>query len=704
MNTETWLYRHDEIMTGRPYACDVDEQDWLWEGCGPNRLTGHNLRTAEFVQIPVPEMAGRPIYQAFAWDGKLVLTLGEAACYLVYDPIGRSCQRREIPAARAIVWYGTKAPNGKLLLYERSESKALILDGPDAAPRAIACPFDGQLASGTPLSDGLVYSTLTGPTRIVRFDPVKERFVDQLPLPPSGSTVTPTTLEHDGVAYFRKAPGGQLVPLELATRKWLDPIPTPDYGKVYGFVGGNFSFRGKLFACLSTYAHQSRLDPRTGKIIIPEGPLSVDGREPRFLDRYLVFDPATQTFDYLVAPAQPDGIPLLCYNWTDGARFAITGIVIPFDEPGEPGVQYGHWLVLQSEPADREPPFRSHDTNFDRRLHLARNRRGYEAFRSLYLPEPPWTPPIVNSRGPATQYSPGREAELVRRAAKTDSQAYIGELARTLTENAESDAEKVKRIAGFVNHTLYYNPIQEMQSSDLVAILESHDARCGRSVTVTVALLKAAGVEARSVELFHHVVAEATYDGGDHIVDALFFGVSQPSRDGRVLSVEELKDEPYFADAFPQECFAYDPELLHSEDGFWVEGYVFGTWGSEPYYSYYLGAPKEHPPTLPFALPAQRAGGDSVRLNWSRSIKLGGGPVEYDVRVHTDRACKEKLCHAVTAGTSLLFKPPELNRMYFVEVRAMDDHRAKEPDTWYPAARSNFVPAPEDQYGWYGVL
>ncbi|MBI4531556.1 MAG: hypothetical protein HY709_08530, partial [Candidatus Latescibacteria bacterium] len=44
------------------------------------------------------------------------------------------------------------------------------------------------------------------------------------------------------------------------------------------------------------------------------------------------------------------------------------------------------------------------------------------------------------------------------------------------------------------------------------------------------------------------------------------------------------------------------------------------------------------------------------------------------------------------------------NWMYCVEVRAMDDHRAKNPDTWYPAARSNFVLVPEDQYGWYGVL
>ena len=134
----------------------------------------------------------------------------------------------------------------------------------------------------------------------------------------------------------------------------LDPIPTPGYGQVYGFIGAGFSFCGKLYACLSTYAHQSRLDPKTGKIIIPDGPLSVDGRPYRFMERMLVFDPATCQFDYLVAQPQPDGVPLLCYSWTDGERFAVTGIVIPFNEDGEPGEQLGPWLVLQNTPTTHD--------------------------------------------------------------------------------------------------------------------------------------------------------------------------------------------------------------------------------------------------------------------------------------------------------------------------------------------------------------
>ena len=348
---KTWLYRHDEISTPRPYAVDVDGDDWLWEGCGADRLNAHNLRTGACLDIAVPEMGGRPIYQAFAWNGKLVLILGSGPFYLVYDPATRTCEPREIPTATPIVWYGTTTPNGRLILYERAESKALILDGPDAAPRVVACPFEGQLAGGMPLSDGLIYSTLTDPARVIRFDPVKERFIDEIaaPTPESGFS---GRHEHDDVLYLCDSAAGRLLPLELDTLKWRDPIPTPDYGDVYGFIGASFSFGGKLFACLSTYAHQSRLDTKANKIILPDGPLTVDGRPPRFMERFLVFDPATETFDYLVAPEQEDGVPLLCYSWTDGERFAITGIVIPYNEQGEPGDQLGPWIVLQNVPAD----------------------------------------------------------------------------------------------------------------------------------------------------------------------------------------------------------------------------------------------------------------------------------------------------------------------------------------------------------------
>lgn len=700
---ETWLYRHDEIRTYRPYAVDVDDDGWLWQGCGANRLVGHHLRTAALRLVNLPEMGDRPIFQVFAWGDQLVLVLGEAPFYLVYNRVSGHCTRRSFPFERAIVWYGTFVTGGKLLLYERTTSSVLVLDAPAAEPRVISCPYHGQLANGRVMGDGLVYSGLESPSRLVRFDPAAERFVDEIPCPAPERVFIPAH-EHANVVYCTTTTGGQIYPFHPGERRWDEPIAAPDCGEVYGFIGAPFSFHGKMFATLSTYCHPSRLDPVTGKIIIPDGPLTLDGRQPRFLDRFLVFDPAAQNFEYLIAPPQPDGIPLLCYAWADDRRFAITGIVIPFDAPGEPGEQFGHWIVLQNEPAEDEPGFRVHDLNFDRAAHIGRYRRGYPAPRSLYIPQVPWTPPIANMHGPATEHLPGIEAVLNRRASKTDRQTYLRELALALTAGAAGDAERVQRIAGFLGRSLFYNPVQETVTDDPVAILESHNARCGQAGIVTRALLDALGISNREMPICHHTVTEAHYDGSWHIVDPLFFGDNQPHRDGRVLSVEELQHEPYFADAFPQPNLVFDPELLCSDDGFWVQGYVFGIWGSEPYYSYYLGAGKEHPPTLPMVLPVQRIAGDRVSLNWSRSLKMGGGPVEYDVRVYRDRACTDLTFQQSTDETSVPWQVERGNWMYFIEVRALDEQRAKNPHTWYPAARGNFVLAPEDQYGWYGVL
>jgi hypothetical protein len=701
--TKTWTYRHDEILTQRPYGVDVDENDWLWEGCASGMLVAHNLRTAQLRIVPLPQLGREAVYHIFAWQGKLVLTLGHCPHYLVFDPATGECAEHSVPVANPIVWYGTKTPNGKVLLYERSESKVLVLDAPEAKPRVIQCPYPGQLASGKPFSDGLIYSALTDPARVIRFDPVSEKFVDELAIPFPEATPSGTH-EHDGIAYWADSSRGRLLALELKKRKWLDPVATPDYRKVYGYMGGSFSFQGVGYFCLSTYAHSSRLDPKTAKIITPEGPLAIDGKPPRFLDRFLVFDPETMSFDYLVAPAQPDGVPLLCYTWADEKRFAITGLTIPYKEPGELDHQFGPWMILQSEPADAEPGFGSYQFNFDLQKHVRQYRRSYPRNRSLYIPSPPWTMPISNAVGPATEYPPGKDAELLRRAERTNAKQYWQALVETLLRDVTTDADRVKVIEHFVRTNTYYNPIQEPTHGHPIALLEGHDVRCGHAKQMLCTIFEHAGIQSRPVELNHHTVAEAFYDGSWHVADALFFGSRQPSRDGRVLSIEELKADPYFADGWAQDCFAYDPEVLLSEDGFQLLGYVFGPWGSYPYYSYYLWGDKEHPPTIPTGLPALRENASRVLLRWSESARFGGGAIEYDVRVFGERNCETPIFRTHTHETSVSFDVPEQHRMYFVEVRAMDDHRKKNPNTWYPAGRSNFVLVPADAYGWYGVL
>jgi hypothetical protein len=342
------LYRHDTVVIPRPFGIDADDRGRLWEGTGAGRLAYHRLGTGEMHVMPLPELGGHAVFSTFAWQGKLVLELGYGPEYLVFDPDTGRCTRKLIPGGddKTMAWFGCKLPNGKLLLCERTVGHAIILDAPDAPPRAIRCPFEGDFGHAFPISDGLVYTFFTDPARLVRFDPAAERFIGETPIPWPDAALG-GRVEHDGVLYCADTAGGRMLPLDLRTRRWLDPIPHPDYGKGFGFIGGCFVFEGKAYYQLSTYAHRSRVDRKTGEVIVPPGPTSVDGRPFRFMEKMLVFDPATHAFDYLEAPAQPDGIPLLCYFWTDGKRFAVTGIVIPHGYDGPGGGQVGPWIVME---------------------------------------------------------------------------------------------------------------------------------------------------------------------------------------------------------------------------------------------------------------------------------------------------------------------------------------------------------------------
>lgn len=355
-----------------------------------------------------------------------------------------------------------------------------------------------------------------------------------------------------------------------------------------------------------------------------------------------------------------------------------------------------------------------YDFTWDRRAHVRLSSRSLPPTQSLYFQMEPYSPAVANQQGPVRYYDPERVQAVRERLAGIDRAAYYRHILGHILKEARTDRERVSAICGFVGEVLYYNPIQQateppcgpMQAliTDPVELLELHDARCGQGVETTVALLEAAGYEARRVPAHHHVSCEVRYDGGWHLADALMFGANQPHRDGTVLSAEEIRQAPYFVDGFPQPYLYGTLEEYLTADGFRCLGYCFGEWGLMPYQSWYWGAPKDCPPTLPYPLLTQRLGGDRVRLNWAPSFKRGGGEIEYRIEIYEDRACTKPIHRATTKINSLEWDVPQRNVIYYFEVVAMDDHRRFNPDTWYLPQRNNFVLVPEEQYGWYGVI
>lgn len=354
---------------------------------------------------------------------------------------------------------------------------------------------------------------------------------------------------------------------------------------------------------------------------------------------------------------------------------------------------------------------REYDWTWNKHTHIRLSARALDGSRSLFFPMPPWTPAIRNMHGRVSYYNKKRIERARLRLRGVNKKRYLARIVDRLLRGTAADKDRVAQICGFVSDALYYNPIQQPDATDKgdlitdpIELLELHDARCGQGVEVTLALLDAAGIEARRRNVFHHVTCEARYDGRWRLADALMFGANQPERDGEVVNVALLRREPYYADQFPLRCFVYTPEEVLSQDGYRLLGYCFGEWGSLTYYSWYMGGDEDYPPTLPIPLPPIRKNRGRVLLRWAPSAKRNGGGVRYRLRICRDRERTETILEKTLTKTEFFWSVPEENRMYFIGVTAIDDHLQKNPRTWYPEAPGNFVLVPKGQYGWYGVL
>jgi len=336
------FYRFPDICTHRPFAFDVDEDGVLWEGA-PDGFFRLDTRTGEHQKFTPPELADYAANDAFVFHGKIYLLAFQRGCFC-YDPKTGAFEKVLLPGTEPNLWYGLQAA-GKLFMFDRSkDGGVLILDAPRAPVRKVTNPFGHfELAAGTLLSNNRVAIAKPDYQGFVYFDPERETFLERLDVPVEGD---------DRILYTSDGLNAHLKPYRFADETWLDPIPTPDHGKIYGFIGGNFRYGSRIYYCLSTYRFRSQLDPETGELILPEGwDIGVDGRRPnRFLDRFLVFDTVTQEFDYLTAPKQADGTPLLCYSLVQGDRVYMTGYVIPHGPDGGPSDQPGDWAVWQNFP------------------------------------------------------------------------------------------------------------------------------------------------------------------------------------------------------------------------------------------------------------------------------------------------------------------------------------------------------------------
>ncbi len=162
-----------------------------------------------------------------------------------------------------------------------------------------------------------------------------------------------------------------------------------------------------------------------------------------------------------------------------------------------------------------------------------------------------------------------RLEEVERRLEGVDRDRALAAIFGQLTGGAGSSAEKHLALTEFLARAIRQrrlNPTYRadflggdiehpslLRVADPLVLLELGEGGNDQVAAVAVDLWRATGMEARSVQLGRHIVAELYYDGGWHYLDAVTFGSSGMVEDhgGAVPSLAELSRVPFAIDRQP---------------------------------------------------------------------------------------------------------------------------------------------------------
>lgn len=315
--------------TKRPYAPDIDDDGILWHG--RDHLFCSDLEKNTTEKIDSTYMEGRPISGVFCQGNKVYIIAQKSPFIYVYQKDKKVWDRFPLPEPESNIWFGVRVPeDAKLYLYVRNLGKLIIWDTEVDRGTVIPYPDNVDLASGCYVEqDQAIYSvTLAAkPCRLVRFDLKKQVYDAIIPAPDPGLEITGINPIGDTL-YCSDRFTGRIFSFNFVHREWGKPVVAPGIGKEFGFVGAGCSYRGLALYSLSTYIGKMTWDFDTNKYISKEEEdIGIDGNKHHFLNKYLVYDPKQNKFDYLEAKSK-GRYPLLCYSLIHQDKLIITGFDI----------------------------------------------------------------------------------------------------------------------------------------------------------------------------------------------------------------------------------------------------------------------------------------------------------------------------------------------------------------------------------------
>ena len=303
------------IKSYRLLSMSMDDDGFIWAGAIHKVVHRYDPRTGRVEDFPIPFPATA---SACICVGKKVYILGQAYPKLIiYDRAAKKFTEIAYPSSKPNVWYGSEAIDGRhIFLFDRDGAGVIKWDTQTDSGKAVPWPYKAPFPSfgRFEAQDKAMWCNVWEaggqyrPLGIARLDTEKNEFTGFHSFPSDDDGLKPFT-DAATTLFLPYTLKGKVVPFDFKEKRWCKFLDIPQFGKLFGFIGGPIPHKGRYYFSLSTYNGTD-----TG----------CDGKPYHFCNAILEFDPQTRRFVFLTLEAK-DAYFQVAYMLSAKGEFFATG-------------------------------------------------------------------------------------------------------------------------------------------------------------------------------------------------------------------------------------------------------------------------------------------------------------------------------------------------------------------------------------------
>lgn len=303
------------VKSYRLLAMSMDQDGYIWAGSIHHVVHRYDPRTGNVENLEVPYKA--TISSCLCLGNKVYMLGQNYPRLIIYDRSAKKFSEVPYPSAKPNYWYGTDPEDGRhLFLFDRGGAGVIKWDTQTDTSKAFPWTYQAPFpASGRfEAKDNVLWcpSWEPGgqykPSGLGRLDLTKGEFTGWFPFPTDDTGLKPY-ISPATTMFLPYTLKGKMVPFDFKENRWCRFLDVPQFGKLFGYIGGPTRHKDRYYYSLSTYNGTK---------------LGVDGKPYHFCNAFLEFDPHTGRFEFPTLQAK-DAYYQIAYMLSARGEFFVTG-------------------------------------------------------------------------------------------------------------------------------------------------------------------------------------------------------------------------------------------------------------------------------------------------------------------------------------------------------------------------------------------